>query len=247
MSARMRWALAIGVCLLFVGYCVYLVWTNAPMYQFLARLYSDKYYLKRTLREWGMLAPVVFILLQALQVVVSPIPGEATGILGGYRFGQWLGLLYSTIGLTVGSVVAFAIGRWLGAHYVRNLVSAETWNRLGFIVEAEGAVLCFIIYLIPGLPKDIVCYLFGISPMPLWVFALVSGLGRIPGTWVLSAQGAHTAAGDYLQVILVSAVAVAAALPLYYYRHRIVTWFQGRSAARREGANGKLDREKPGS
>ncbi len=62
----------------------------------------------------------------------------------------------------------------------------------GVIVEAEGAILCFIIYLIPGLPKDMVCYLFGISPMPLWVFTLVSTLGRILGTWVLSAQGAHT-------------------------------------------------------
>jgi uncharacterized membrane protein YdjX (TVP38/TMEM64 family) len=102
---------------------------------------------------------------------------------------------------------------------------------MGFIVEAEGAILCFIIYLIPGLPKDVVSYLFGISPMPLWVFAVVSTLGRIPGTWVLSAQGAHTATGQYLQVILVGAVAVAVALPLYYYRHRIVAWLQGRSDA----------------
>ena len=244
MSARTRWAIAAGVCGLIVAYCAWLVWTNAPAYQFLVRLYVDKHFLKRTLREWGVLAPVVFMLLQALQVIVSPIPGEATGILGGYLFGQWLGLVYSTIGLTIGSVVAFGIGRWLGAHYVKNLVSTETWNRLGFIVEAEGAVLCFIIYLIPGLPKDIVCYLFGISPMPLWVFALISSLGRIPGTWVLSAQGAHTAAGDYLQVILVSAVAVAGALPLYYYRHRIVRWFHGRNAARAAGANAGLDREK---
>ena len=246
MSARVRWAIVIGVCGLILGYCVWLVWTNAPAYQFLVRLYVDKHFLKRTLREWGVLAPVIFIALQALQVIISPIPGEATGILGGYLFGQWMGLFYSTIGLTIGSVVAFWIGRWLGAHYVKNLVSAETWNRLGFIVEAEGAVLCFIIFLIPGLPKDIVCYIFGISPMPLWVFALVSGLGRIPGTWVLSAQGAHTAAGDYMQVILVSAVAVAAALPLYYYRHRIVTWVQGRNADRTEDTNGELDRDKPG-
>jgi uncharacterized membrane protein YdjX (TVP38/TMEM64 family) len=244
MSIRTRWMIVAAVGGLFVAFCAWLVWTDASTYRFLVRLYVDKHFLKRTLREWGVLAPVVFMGLQALQVVVSPIPGEATGILGGYLFGQWLGLLYSTIGLTVGSVAAFGIGRWLGAHYVKNLVSPETWNRLGFIVEAEGAVLCFIIYLIPGLPKDIVCYLFGISPMPLWVFALVSGLGRIPGTWVLSAQGAHTAAGDYLQVILVSAVAVAAALPLYYYRHRIVTWFHGRNAAGDEGANGTLDSEK---
>ncbi len=245
LNPRAWWAIGVGVCVLLLGYGVWLWWTDAPAYQFLVRLYVDKHFLKRTLREWGVLAPVIFIVLQALQVVIAPIPGEATGILGGYLFGQWLGLFYSTIGLTVGSVAAFGIGRWLGAHYVKNLVSPETWNRLGFIVEAEGAVLCFIIYLIPGLPKDIVCYLFGISPMPLWVFALVSGLGRIPGTWVLSAQGAHTAAGDYMQVMLISAVAVAVALPLYYYRHRIVAWCQGRSATRNGDANGGLDRDKP--
>jgi len=175
------------------------------------------------------LAPVIFIALQALQVIIAPIPGDVTGILGGYLFGEWLGFIYSTLGLTVGSVAAFGVGRWLGAHYIRTLVSQETWDKMGFIVEAEGAILCFIIYLIPGLPKDMVCYLFGISPMPLWVFTLVSTLGRIPGTWVLSAQGAHTAAGDYLQAILLTAVVVALALPLYYYRNRIVSWFRGRS------------------
>jgi len=193
------------------------------------RLYSEKRFLKQTLRQWGILAPVIFIALQALQVIIAPIPGDVTGILGGYLFGEWLGFIYSTLGLTVGSVAAFGVGRWLGVHYVRTLVSQETWDKMGFIVEAEGAILCFVIYLIPGLPKDLVCYLFGISPMPLWVFTLVSTLGRMPGTWVLSAQGAHTEAGDYLQVILLTAIVVAVALPLYYYRNRIVSWFRGRS------------------
>jgi uncharacterized membrane protein YdjX (TVP38/TMEM64 family) len=230
MTARRRWAfIGAGITAVIVGYCVWLVVTDAPAYRFLVRLYVDKYFLKQTLRRWGVLAPVIFIVLQALQVIIAPIPGEITGILGGYLFGEWLGLVYSTLGLTLGSVAAFGVGRWLGAHYVRSLVSQETWDKMGFIVEAEGAILCFIIYLIPGLPKDMVCYLFGISPMPLWVFTLVSTLGRIPGTWVLSAQGAHTAAGDYLQAILLTAVVVALALPLYYYRNRIVSWFGRRS------------------
>src|ERR1700704_5025270 len=129
MSTRTRWAIVAGVTALIVGYCVWLVWTNAPSYQFLVRLYVDKLFLKRTLREWGVLAPVIFILLQALQVIISPIPGEATGILGGYLFGQWLGLFYSTIGLTLGSVVAFWIGRGLGAPYVKDLCNAQTLNR----------------------------------------------------------------------------------------------------------------------
>ena len=212
-----------------VGYCIWLVLTDAPAYRFVVRLYSDKRFLKQTLRQWGILAPVIFIALQALQVIIAPIPGEVTGILGGYLFGEWLGFIYSTLGLTVGSVAAFGVGRWLGAHYVRSLVSQEAWDKMGFIVEAEGAILCFIIYLIPGLPKDMVCYLFGMSPMPLWVFTLVSTLGRMPGTRVLSAQGAHTEAGDYLQVILLTAIVVAVALPLYNYRNRIVSWFRGRS------------------
>jgi len=166
----------------------------------LVRLYLDRFFLKKTLRQWGVLAPVIFIALQALQVIIAPIPGEITGILGGYLFGEWLGLLYSTIGLTVGSVAAFGVGRWVGAHYVRTLVSRETWEKLGFIVEAEGAILCFIIFLIPGLPKDMICYLFGLSPMPFWIFAV----GRIPGTWILSAQGAHAATGGYLHIILLT-------------------------------------------
>src|SRR5467141_1012522 len=221
-GARYRWVTAGGITALIVGYCVWLVATDAPAYQFLVRLYGDKHFLKQTLREWGILAPVIFIALQALQVIVAPIPGEVTGILGGYLFGQWVGLFYSTIGLTVGSVAAFGIGRWLGARYVQKLVSPDIWQKMGFIVEAEGTILCFIIFLIPGLPKDMVCYLFGLSPMPFWVFTLASTLGRLPGTWVLSAQGAHTAAGNYVRVIVLAAIVVAVALPLYYYRTRIV-------------------------
>jgi len=111
---------------------------------------------------------------------------------------------------------------------VQKLVSTDIWRKLGFIIEAEGAILCFVIFLIPGLPKDMTCYLFGLSPMPFWVFALVSTVGRLPGTWVLSAQGAHAASGDYTQVILITALSVAVALPLYYYRHRLVEWFRGK-------------------
>ena len=223
--SRRRWTIVVVGFLLFTALLLWLLLADDfAGYRFLIHLYEDKQFLKETLREWGILAPVIFVLIQALQVVISPVPGEATGFLGGFLFGVWLGFVYSTIGLTLGSMAAFGVGRWLGAHFVRNLVRKETWDRLGFIVEAEGAILCFIIYLIPGLPKDVVCYLFGISPMPLWVFALVSGLGRMPGTWILSAQGSRTAAGQYVEVVLITAIAVGVALPLYYYRHRLVAW-----------------------
>jgi uncharacterized membrane protein YdjX (TVP38/TMEM64 family) len=227
-KTKVRWVIGGAIIATLIAFCGWLVLTNAPAYQFLVRLYVDKRFLKHTLREWGVLAPVIFIGLQALQVIISPIPGELTGILGGHLFGQWVGLLYSTIGLTLGSVVAFAVGRWLGAHYVRKLMSAAIWRKMDFIVEAEGAILCFIVFSIPGLPKDVTCYLFGLSPMPFWVFAVVSMLGRIPSTWILSAQGARTASGDYLHVLLLTAIVVAVASPLYYYRNRLVELFRGK-------------------
>ena len=227
MKTKARWIIGGAIIAALVASCGWLVLTDALAYQFLVRLYVDKRFLKHTLRDWGVLAPVIFIGLQALQVIIAPIPGDLTGILGGYLFGLWGGLLYSTIGLTVGSVAAFAVGRWLGARYVEKLVRPDIWRKMGFIVEAEGSILCFIIFLLPGLPKDVTCYLFGLSPMPFWVFAVVSTLGRIPSTWVLSAQGARTESGDYLQVILLTAIVVAVALPLYYYRNRLVGWLRG--------------------
>src|SRR3989441_11629854 len=128
---RDRCAIAGVLTVFIVGCCIWLVATDTPACQFLVRLYVDKHFLKQTLREWGILAPVIFIALQALQVVIAPIPGEVTGILGGFLFGEWLGLIYSAIGLNPGAGAAFGVGRWLGAHYVRTLVSQETWDKMG--------------------------------------------------------------------------------------------------------------------
>ena len=106
-------------------------------------------------------------------------------------------------------------------------LGARTPGARRYVARGHGRGRCAR-YPIPGLPKDIVCYLFGVSPMPFWVFAVVSTLGRMPGTWALSAQGAKAAAGEYVELLLLTAIVVAVALPLYYYWSRIVAWFQGR-------------------
>ncbi len=229
MSFRHRWLAGVGAALLLTAVGVWLLRSDALAVRVLLRLYEDQAFLHEMLEQWGILAPVIFILMQALQVVIAPIPGEVTGLLGGFVFGQWLGLVYSTVGLTAGSLFAFWVGRRLGAPLVQRMIHQRVWDRLGFIVEAEGAVLCFVIYLIPGLPKDMVCYLFGVSPMPFWVFGLVSTLGRVPGTWVLSAQGAKVATGQYVELALLSSLVAAVALPLYHYWPRIVSWVRGRA------------------
>jgi uncharacterized membrane protein YdjX (TVP38/TMEM64 family) len=224
-SGRARWALAsllLAAALIFV---VWLVVTDSPAIRILVRLYRDKYFMRDTVAAWGWMAPLVFIGIQAMQVVISPIPGEITGPVGGALFGTTWGLVYSTIGLTIGTLICFGLGRLWGEPLIRPWLSEHNWHRMNFIVEAEGAILCFVLYLIPGFPKDIISYLFGISPMPFWLFAVVSTIGRIPGTWISSYFGAHVGEQQYVYAAVFIALVTAACLPLYYYRQRIVQRF----------------------
>ena len=233
MTDRARWALVTAVLLLLLAIIIWLVAADAAIIRFTVRLYQDKKFLKDTVRAWGWMAPLVFIAIQALQVIISPIPGEITGPVGGALFGTWLGLFYSTIGLTVGTLFCFWVGRRWGEPLVRPWLSEHHWNQMNFILEAEGAIICFILYLIPGFPKDIVSYLFGISPMPFWLFAVVSTVARLPGTWVSSYFGAHVAEQQYIYAIAFMAIVIALCLPLYYYRASLDQAIP--QAARRQG------------
>jgi len=224
-SDRARWALIAGVLAACLALVIWLVVIDAPVVRFVIRLYRDKYFLRDTVAAWGWMAPVVFMAIQALQVIVSPIPGEITGPVGGALFGTTWGVIYSTIGLTAGTVLCFAMGRKWGEPLVRPWLSEHHWNRMNFVLEAEGAILCFILYLIPGFPKDIISYLFGISPIPFWVFAITSTVARVPGTWMGSYFGAHVGEQQYLYAIAFFAVVVAVCLPVFYYRHRIIARF----------------------
>jgi uncharacterized membrane protein YdjX (TVP38/TMEM64 family) len=225
-SGPTRWALAsLLLALLFAG-VVWLVVTDSPALRLVVRLYHDKYFLRDTVSAWGWMAPLVFIGIQALQVIVSPIPGEITGPVGGALFGTTWGVVYSSVGLTIGTLICFGLGRLWGEPLIRPWLSEHHWNKMNFIVEAEGAIICLILYLIPGFPKDAISYLFGISPMPFWLFAIVSTVGRIPGTWISSYFGAHVGDQQYVYAAVFIALVMGACLPLYYYRDRIVRHFR---------------------
>lgn len=221
-NSKFRWAVGLGLFAILLAFAVWRIAFRSPESFFFFKLYRDHTFLHDQLRALGWLAPVIFVFLQALQVIISPIPGEVTGFLGGYLFGLRPGFIYSTIGLALGTLAAFWIGRWLGAPIVARYLTSQVIERFRFVMQAEGAILVFIIYLIPGFPKDIVSYLFGISPIGAWPFAIASILGRMPGTWLLTAQGARTATGQYTQLALLVALMAAVAIPLYYHRQKIL-------------------------
>jgi uncharacterized membrane protein YdjX (TVP38/TMEM64 family) len=200
--ARRRWLAIAAVCAAAFGLLAALCLVTplgpwlASTWDFLTDAKAVKKASRRLVRAAGPLGPLVFIAIQAGQVIISPIPGEATGVIGGVIFGTWLGFFYSTIGLTIGSVAAFWLGHLLGAPLVQR-IGGPRWHRtLEFVGHTGGEVVSFILFLLPGFPKDYLSYLLGLSPMPLRAFILISTVGRIPGTWLLSATGAGWANDD---------------------------------------------------
>ena len=87
-------------------------------------------------------------------MVAAPVPGEVTGFVGGMLFGTASGILYSTIGLTLGSWLAFVLARLAGRPLVEMVVKAETIKRYDYVMKHKGLFLAFLLFLIPGFPKD---------------------------------------------------------------------------------------------
>lgn len=199
-------------------------WLALDRYRELFEFYANDKAVAQYVKDSSPYGPIVFIVLQALQVVLAPIPGEATGILGGYLFGTLPGLIYSTIGLTIGSSLGFGLGRWLGLPFVRRFVKQETYHKFDFLTQAKGELVVFLLFLIPGFPKDTLCYILGVSPLPFGTFLLVSTVGRIPGTWLLSMQGTQVRGNQYVSLFVLLSLLGVALLTLHYYRHQVFEW-----------------------
>ncbi len=196
--------------------------------------------LRSRILAFGPLAPLLFILLQVLQVLVAPIPGEASGFLGGYVFGALPGFLYSTLGLTLGSGLAFGGGRLLGAFFTEHFRHTGVYRSFNHLVSRGDFLIPFVLFLLPGFPKDSLSYLLGMSSMPWPIFLFIAAVGRLPGTLMLSLQGAETFAGNYLRLGLLTLFSALVIIPCLLGRHRILTWLNRRrdqDARDREGGN----------
>lgn len=204
----------------------------------LVSILSDRERLIDTVRSFGASGVVVFILLQVTQVLVAPIPGEVSGFVGGFLYGGGRGLLYSTVGLTLGSVAAFGLGRAFGRPLVERIARKETLEKYDFVMENRGIWVSFLLFLIPGFPKDLFCYLLGTSRMPFAAFLAISSVGRLLGTAILSMSGSLARDREFWLLGLVAAVAALLVLASVLYRERWTAWMRSRHAEK----EGRTDR-----
>ena len=189
-------------------------------------LLTDRGRVEAFVASFGTKAPLVFMAVQVLQVIFAPIPGEATGFVGGYLFGAYAGCFYSTVALGVGSWINFLIGRYLGKRWVRNMVGLEKFGKFDFLVRHQGLLIVLLFFLFPGFPKDYLCLFLGVSTIPMRVFLPMAVLGRIPGTMMLSLQGALVFEKNYIVFCLVLAANIIAVFFAYRYREALYKWVE---------------------
>ncbi len=202
-------------------------------------LFVNRHRLVSVIKEHRAYAALIFISLQAIQVVAAPVPGEVTGFVGGMFFGPMWGVIYSTIGLTVGSWIAFLLARLLGRPLVERMVSLETIQRYDYVMKHKGLWLAFLMFLIPGFPKDFLCYLLGLGHMRQRDFLLVSASGRLLGTILLTMGGTYFRDARYGALFTVVGLSLAVILLVMIYRDRIEQVFRRMGGALRKDVKEK--------
>lgn len=151
--------------------------------------------IKLAVLELGVLAPVGMVFLEWLQVVIAPLP-PVTMVASGYTFGMLQGSIYSFIGMSLGSITAILLGRRFGRPLVERVVSDDHLEKFHHLTEKHGLIVFTVIFLAPGFPDDVVCYLAGLTNLDLKKLALSASLGRIPTVLMLVLTGNSIAVAD---------------------------------------------------
>ena len=146
---------------------------------------------RQYVRSYGALGPIVLLGLQILQVFIALIPGEIVESAAGYIFGPWMGTAICYLGICLASTLIFALTRRYGVKLVEVFVSREKINELRFLnTEQKRNLLIFLVFFIPGTPKDLLTYFVGLTDIRLRTFLLLSMVARIPSV-ITSTFGGH--------------------------------------------------------
>lgn len=163
---------------------------------------------------FGIFAPLAFILIQALQVIITPISHYSIGVVGGFLYGPYLGALFNWIGRMIGHITAFFIARYFGRKVAEKFVKQETLDKYDRYISNKSFIL-FILYFLPLFPDDELSYLAGLSKMKFRMFFLANFFGHIGGSLGLAYLGSGINTKDPLFWILTGVTLIG--FPLLYW------------------------------
>lgn len=176
--------IALGIISIFLVYCAY----EYSKYFYILR---DPDRLKEVMLSYGKYSILAFVMLQVIQVIAFFIPGEIVQIAGGYIYGTLPGSLLSIVGITIGSIAGYGISNYYGKPLVNKIISKKNMKFFQRVLNV-GSInyVVFLLYLIPGIPKDVLSYICGVSSINFKNFFIYSTLGRLPGIFISAYFGA---------------------------------------------------------
>jgi len=192
----------------------------------------DKF--KNYILSTGKLGPAIFILFQILQTVIAPIPGEVFQIAGGYTYGVLLGTIYTVAGMLLGASMAFFFTRFLGGSFIKKLLKKKKFQWMMDIMNNKKlSVFLFAFFFIPGLPKDLLIYLAGLTSIkPLKFFGILL-VGRLP--WLIASVsiGSNIYQKNYTSTLIISVIALLGFILGLLYKNKLINKFSclGKSTA----------------
>ena len=185
---------------------------------------------------------LLIIVLQIIQVVVCFLPGQPIQFAASYMFGVGRGLLLSIIGAVIGTVISFYISKALGSdamHLIFGEEKVKEYQRK--LNSGRGLLLAFLIYLIPGIPKDLVSYAAGISEMRFRPFLLAATVGRSPAMLGSLLFGHFYGKQNYRALVILSVIVALVLLVCFIKRKDLIEFLD-----RLEMKDAELEEKKNG-
>ncbi len=227
----------IALLLVFITAIAYIAFKYSVEILYLA---ANPQSFKTMVASRGISGIAIFIGIQIIQVVIAALPGDLTQLAGGYIYGTLFGSLYSMIGITIGSVIVFFASRLLGYSLINLFVSKETLEKFKFLINSpKSEAVMFILFLIPGMPKDFLSYLAGITPVKPVVFLTISSIARVPALVVSTYIGASLQQGNYTVVAAVSIIACILMAIGFFAKDRIISYLN--SVIYKKGSKLRID------
>ncbi len=152
----------------------------------------------------GAVGALIMLGIQLVQVILSIIPGEPVEVLFGFVYGPWLGALLCLAGMMLGSFSVFCFIKALGRNFMERTEQSEKYRKLKFLKDPKKRdILIFILFLLPGTPKDTLTYFAPFTKIDLGKFLFLSTLGRIPSVISSTFAGESIFTGDYVGSIFI--------------------------------------------
>jgi uncharacterized membrane protein YdjX (TVP38/TMEM64 family) len=160
-----------------------------------------------------------FVLLEATQVVIPAIPGTVLNVLGGYLYGTVGGVILSTTGTTIGAYIAFVLSRRFGKQLIGRLFNKRITRHLESILHKKSRSTLFLLFLIPGFPKDYLCYSFG--HLYTMEFLTITIIGRFFGTVLETLGGDYIRHAQYQRLCVLVIIGISIVIIAAVFRDKI--------------------------